>query len=57
MGYWSTGLSPSLLPYIWVDAIDATLAQVTAHGGEIIEGSHPDEPGGTSRRSMIQRET
>ena len=38
---------PGLLPYIWVDAIDAILAQVGAHGGEIVEASHPDSPGGS----------
>jgi uncharacterized glyoxalase superfamily protein PhnB len=39
---------PGLLPYIWVDSIDAILAQVGALGGEIVEASHPDSPGGSS---------
>jgi uncharacterized glyoxalase superfamily protein PhnB len=34
-----------LLPYIWVDAIDAVLARVKEHGGEIVQGSRPDAPG------------
>jgi uncharacterized glyoxalase superfamily protein PhnB len=49
-GSWVTGRGiarePGLLPYIWVDDIDATLAQVAAWGGEIIEAPHPDAPGG-----------
>ena len=36
---------PGLLPYIWVDAIDAVLARVKEHGGEIVQGSRPDAPG------------
>src|ERR1700757_4964531 len=38
-----------LLPYIWVDAIDAILARVEEQGGEIAQGSCPDAPGSTSR--------
>ena len=52
-GAWVKGRDISgkagLLPYIWVDAIDAILARVAAHGGEIVEGSHPDAPDSTSR--------
>ena len=51
-GAWVTGRVPSrepgLLPYIWVDDIDATLALAAAHGGEIVESAHPDQPGSTS---------
>jgi predicted enzyme related to lactoylglutathione lyase/uncharacterized glyoxalase superfamily protein PhnB len=49
-GAWVTGREiaarPGLLPYIWVDGIDATLARVSAHGGGIIEPPHLDSPGG-----------
>jgi uncharacterized glyoxalase superfamily protein PhnB/predicted enzyme related to lactoylglutathione lyase len=52
-GAWVTGRDISakagLLPYIWVDAIDAILARAAAHGGQIVEGSHPDAPDSTSR--------
>jgi predicted enzyme related to lactoylglutathione lyase len=48
-GAWVTGRvicrEPGLLPYIWVDVIDATLAQVAAHGGEVDEAG-PHSPGG-----------
>jgi predicted enzyme related to lactoylglutathione lyase len=37
-----------VLPYIWVDDIDATLALVAAHGGEIVEPRRHDTPGSTS---------
>lgn len=51
-GAWVTGRAISrdagLLPYIWVDNIDATLAQAAAHGGTIVEPTHPDSPGSTS---------
>jgi uncharacterized protein len=51
-GAWVTGRKiwrePGLLPYIWVDDIDATVAQAAAHGAEIIERPHPTHPGGTS---------
>ena len=39
---------PGLLPYIWVDGIDAVLARVASEGGQVIEAPHPDHPGGTS---------
>lgn len=49
-GAWVTGRlasrEPGLLPYIWVDSIDETLAQIAAHGGQIVEPPHPDSPGG-----------
>ena len=38
---------PGLLPYIWVDGIDAALARVAAHGGAVVETPHPDHPGST----------
>ena len=51
-GAWVTGRKisrePGLLPYIWVDSIDATLSRVTEQGGEIVETPHPDAPGSTS---------
>jgi hypothetical protein len=36
------------VPYIWVDNIDATLALVAAHGGELAEARHRDAPDSTS---------
>jgi predicted enzyme related to lactoylglutathione lyase len=38
--------APGLLPYIWVDAIDATLKSVATHGGVVVEEPHVDSPGG-----------
>ena len=37
---------PGLLPSIWVDSIDDTLARVVKNGGEVVEGPHLDSPGG-----------
>jgi uncharacterized glyoxalase superfamily protein PhnB/predicted enzyme related to lactoylglutathione lyase len=52
-GAWVTGRTiarlPGLLPYIWIDSIEATLSQVAAQGGLIVEASHPDEGASTSR--------
>jgi predicted enzyme related to lactoylglutathione lyase len=49
-GAWATGRpvsrEPGLLPYVWVDSIDGTLAQVAAHGGDIVDAPHLDSPGG-----------
>ena len=49
-GSWVSGRAissePGLLPYIWVDGIDAVLTQITATGGEVVEGPHLDAPGG-----------
>jgi len=49
-GAWVTCRPPSrepgLLPYIWVDSIDGTLAAVKAHGGEVVDTQHLDSPGG-----------
>lgn len=39
---------PGLLPYIWVDSIDATLELCAANGATIVEARHPDHPGSTS---------
>jgi len=51
-GAWFTGLEisrePGLLPFIWVDNIDATLAQAAACGGVVVETPHHDSPGSTS---------
>ncbi|HXM45328.1 MAG TPA: VOC family protein [Bryobacteraceae bacterium] len=51
-GAWLTGRAiardPGLLPYVWVDDIDATLALAEAHGGEIVEAPHRDAPDSTS---------
>jgi predicted enzyme related to lactoylglutathione lyase len=38
--------APGLLPYIWVDSIDALLALITAHGGVVIKTMQLDSPGG-----------
>jgi predicted enzyme related to lactoylglutathione lyase len=50
-GAWVTGRKVSsalgLLPYVWVDSIETTLAQVIARGGEVVEAAHPDHPGGS----------
>jgi predicted enzyme related to lactoylglutathione lyase len=52
-GAWVTGREISrgrgLLPYVWVDDIDAVLSQVKRHGGELIEAAQADSPGSTSR--------
>jgi uncharacterized glyoxalase superfamily protein PhnB len=37
-----------ILPYVWVDDIDATLALVSTHGGETVEARHRDAPDSTS---------
>ena len=51
-GAWVTGRRSSresgLLPYIWVDSLDAILTQVAIHGGVVIEAPHPDSPGSSS---------
>jgi predicted enzyme related to lactoylglutathione lyase len=48
-GAWVTDRDASrdhgLLPYIWVDSIDGTLSQASAHGGVVVEAAHPDSPG------------
>ena len=49
-GAWVTGRPASreagLLPYIWVDSIDATIAAIEAQGGEIVNHPALDSPGG-----------
>ncbi len=48
-GAWFNGQGVAgVLPSIWVDNIDATLAQAAAHGGIVVESPHPDFPGSTS---------
>jgi predicted enzyme related to lactoylglutathione lyase/uncharacterized glyoxalase superfamily protein PhnB len=51
-GAWATGReiarAPGLLPYIWVDDLRATVALVTAQGGEILKAPAADTPGGSS---------
>jgi len=51
-GAWFTGRAPSreagLLPSIWVDNIDATLALVAANGGEVVDAPGRDAPDSTS---------
>jgi predicted enzyme related to lactoylglutathione lyase len=51
-GAWVTGRDaarePRLLPYIWVDSIDATVARVAMHGGEIVKAVDQDSPGSSS---------
>jgi predicted enzyme related to lactoylglutathione lyase len=51
-GAWVTGRAsarePGLLPYIWVDSIEAILTKIMAHGGVVVEASHPDSPGSSN---------
>ena len=51
-GAWVTGrkaaAEPGLLPYIWVDGIDAVLARVAAHGGAVVEPVRHDHPDSAS---------
>lgn len=51
-GGWFTELTPAreagLLISIWVDDMDATLALVTAHGGEVAAAPHHDAPDSTA---------
>jgi predicted enzyme related to lactoylglutathione lyase len=50
-GAWVTGrpasTTPGLLPYIWVDNINAALKQAESHGAKVVETPHPDHPGST----------
>jgi PhnB protein len=52
-GAWVTGRPPatatSLLPYVWVDDIAATLRLAESHGATIAEPPHPDHPHSTSQ--------
>ena len=45
--YLKAAPEPGLLPSIWVDDINAMVAKVKAHGGEIVEYPRPDSPGST----------
>jgi len=51
-GAWVTGREiagkPGLLPYIWVSDIQATLQQVGANGGQVVQTPRPDSPGSTA---------
>ncbi len=42
-----TSETSGLLPYIWVDEIEATLREVIEQGGAVIASPHPDSPAGT----------
>ena len=33
---------PGVLPYVYVNAIDATIAKITAHGGEVVREPYPE---------------
>jgi uncharacterized glyoxalase superfamily protein PhnB len=44
----AAGIEPCLLPYVWVDTLEATLARAIAQGARVVEEPHPDTPGGTS---------
>lgn len=57
-GAWVTGRDiarePGLLPYIWVDSIDAILTEAAAHGGAVVEAPHPIFPGSTSSIATLR---
>jgi predicted enzyme related to lactoylglutathione lyase len=42
------------LIYVWVESVQAALDRTVAHGGEIVEGSHPDQPGTTCYIATIR---
>jgi predicted enzyme related to lactoylglutathione lyase len=46
IGAWITDRAisrePGILPYIYVDGIDATLEKVALHGGEIVKAPYPE---------------
>ena len=44
--YLKAGQEAGILPSIWVKDIEAFVAKIEAHGGEIVERPRPDEPGG-----------
>ena len=43
----SIAREPGMLPYIWVDKIDATLAEAASHGGVVVDGVQHDCPDST----------
>lgn len=47
IGRWRTGLAvarePGLLPFIYVDDIDAAVARARAYGGEVVKAIYPRE--------------
>jgi predicted enzyme related to lactoylglutathione lyase len=57
-GAWVTGRpinrEPGLLPYIWVDGIDAILLLVASHGGHVVDAPHHDHPDSTSWIATFQ---
>lgn len=57
-GAFVTGLKasrePGILVSIWVDSIAATLDLIRAHGGDVVEDAHPDQPGGTCQIAMFR---
>jgi predicted enzyme related to lactoylglutathione lyase len=46
IGRWVTGRvisrEPGLLPYFYVDRIDAVVALIAAHGGEVVKAPYPE---------------
>lgn len=33
---------PGILPYVYVDGLDAAVERITSHGGEIVRGPYPE---------------
>jgi predicted enzyme related to lactoylglutathione lyase len=60
-GAFITGLmashEPGILVSIWVDSIGATLDLIRAHGGDVVEEAHPDQPGSTCKIAMFRDPT
>jgi predicted enzyme related to lactoylglutathione lyase len=52
--YLKAAPEPGLLPSIWVNDINAMVAKVKAHGGEIVEYPHPDSSDSTSLISTFR---
>jgi predicted enzyme related to lactoylglutathione lyase len=46
IGRWVTGRAasrePGLLPYIYVEGIDAVVGRIVSHGGEVVRGPYPE---------------
>jgi predicted enzyme related to lactoylglutathione lyase len=57
-GAWVTGREiarePGLLPYIWVDNIESTLANAKANGAEIVRPAAPDHEGSSCRTAIFR---
>jgi len=45
---------PGLLVHIWVDDLRASVAAALANGGEMLQQTQPDRPGGTSWYAVIR---